>query len=230
MGTYNRISSGEEMTTMRKVIVCALVLALIGLSGSAFAQGKVWNDLSWWGQSGATPAPVKDDTRSGYWWWPTVPASNVDDAELWGNRGVVYAQLGEAAEVVTPPVAPPPAVDVEPRHTIPVFSNVLFDFDRSTLRPEGKETIDKVIAEMNAYPGETVVLEGHTDSIGTDEYNMALGQRRANSVMEYMLQNGVSQDRIATVSYGESRPAVPNTSPTNRQLNRRVVFNISLNE
>ncbi len=177
---------------MRKVIVCALVLALIGLSGSAMAQGRIWDDLSWWGQSGATPSPVKDDTRSGYWWWPTTPASNVDDAELWGNRGVVYAQYTEAPEEVAAPVAPPPAVPVDTKHTIPVFSNVLFDFDRSTLRPEGKETIDRVIAEMKAYPTETVVLEGHTDSIGTDDYYMALGQGRANSVMEFMVGIGIS--------------------------------------
>lgn len=212
---------------MKRLLACALALTLVLAGGTAFAYDKdSMDDLSWWGNTGATPEPVRDPVRSGYWWWPTDPASNAGDMEQWGNRGIVYAQWEKPTPPPPPPVpeTPPAPVTV----TIPQFDNVLFDFDKSNLRPEGKETIQRVINWMQEYPESTVLVEGHTDSIGTDQYNMALGQRRANSVASYMRENGVSDARISTQSYGESQPAVPNTNPANRQLNRRAVFVLSL--
>ncbi|MCP4641917.1 MAG: hypothetical protein GY851_15860, partial [bacterium] len=62
---------------MKKLLVGAFAVALVTASVTAYADcGKVWDDLSWWGNTGATPAVVKDATRSGYWWWPKTPASN----------------------------------------------------------------------------------------------------------------------------------------------------------
>lgn len=71
-----------------------------------------------------------------------------------------------------------------------MLNNVLFDFDKSTLKPEGKAEIDKLVAEMGKFPGDTVVVVGHTDSVGTDAYNVALGQRRADAVVNYMKAAG----------------------------------------
>jgi outer membrane protein OmpA-like peptidoglycan-associated protein len=186
--------------------------------------------MSWWGNTGATPEPVKDPRgRAGYWWWPTEPASNVNDTEVWGNRGVIY-YVGWEKPAPTPPVTPPPAPETpkEPGRKMILLNNVLFDFDKSTLRPEGKVEIDKLVAEMKKYPGDTVVIMGHTCDIGTDAYNMGLGQRRADSVKAYMLQSGIDAGRVSTVSQGESMPAVPNSSPANRALNRRAEFNITM--
>lgn len=215
---------------MKHVLACTLVLTLLLACGAALAyEPKVWDDYSWWATSGATPDPVKDAVRSGYWWWPTEPASNVDDSEAWGNRGVVYHIWQPAEKIAPPPPAPPVAPPAEQKITKPVLNNVLFDFDKSVLKPEGKAETDKVVAFMkDTDPKSTVLLEGHTDSIGTEAYNMGLGQRRADSVKKYMLEAGIPEARISTKSFGESQPAVPNTSRANRALNRRVVFDITL--
>lgn len=215
---------------MRKVLLCALGVAILATAGSAYGQGKVWDDLSWWGLSGATPVPIKDPVRAGCWWWPTEPASNVNDQELWGNRGVVYNITCPVAEVrpPTPVPTPPPTPAPTPKRTKPTFNNVLFDFDKSVLKPEGRAVADEVAASMKAHREDTLVLEGHTDNIGSDEYNNALGQRRADAVKRYMVEQGIAPERVEAKSFGESQPAVPNDSPGNRALNRRVVFNVNI--
>ncbi len=215
---------------MSKALLCVLGVAILATAGSAYGQGKVWDDLSWWGLSGATPVPIKDPVRSGCWWWPTEPASNANDAELWGNRGVVYnitCPVAKAEE--KPPVeGPPPVKEQEQVRQTPQFNNVLFDFDKAVLKPEGRAVADEVAGSMKAHPGDTLVLEGHTDNVGSDEYNMGLGQRRADAVKRYLVEQGVAAERIETKSLGESQPAVPNDSPGNRALNRRVVFTTTI--
>lgn len=215
---------------MKRLIALALIAALCGLGGSAEAA-KQWDDMSWWGNTGATPEPTADTKgRSGYWWWPKEPASNANDGELWGNRGIVYHSPWEkpTPKVETTPPAPQPDPQPAPTRTAIVLNNVLFDFDKSNLKPEGKAELDKLIAEMQKFPGDTVVVIGHTDSIGTDAYNMALGQRRADAVAAYLTANGIDASRIATKSMGESQPAVPNDTRANRALNRRAEFEITL--
>jgi len=212
---------------MRKLLVCAVAVALLA-GGSAVAQGKVWNDLSWWGKSGATPAPVKDCTRSGYWWWPTEPKSNADDKELWGTRGVVYAQYQEEAPKPPETPKPPPPDPPKPKREKPGLNNVLFDFDKAVLKAEGKAETDKVIASMKEHAKDTLVIEGHTCNIGEEKYNEGLGQRRADAVKKYMVEQGIAESRITTKSFGETKPAVPNDTPANRKLNRRAVFDITV--
>jgi outer membrane protein OmpA-like peptidoglycan-associated protein len=218
---------------MRKAIVALLAVSFLLACGSAMAtyQPTQFEDYSWWAERESTPRPVKDPVHPGYWWWPTNPDSNVGDEELWGNRGVVY-HIWEPE--VEPPVAPPPApptppavIDIE----APVLDHVLFDFDKAYLKPEGQAVADDAVSFMSRYPDEvTATIEGHTDSIGSDAYNMALGQRRANAVKTYMVNQGISPTRIDTVSYGESQPVVPNTTPANRKLNRRAVFNFHIDQ
>lgn len=219
---------------MKKFLAIVLIASLIGISGTASAAKK-WDDMSWWGKTGATPDPVKDSKgRAGCWWWPKTAKSNVDDNELWGNRGIVYHIMAEAkkeepAPPVTPPPTPPPAPPKVERTAI-ILNNVLFDFDKSILKPEGKVEVDKLVAEMKAHAGDKVLIEGHTCDIGTDEYNMGLGQRRADSVKAYMVESGVATARIEAKSFGETKPAVPNNSEANRKLNRRAEFKITLGE
>ena len=216
---------------MKRLVALALIAAVCGFGGKAEAAKK-WDDMSWWGNTGATPAPTADTKgRSGYWWWPIEPASNVDDGELWGNRGIVYhtyAPAEAAAPVPAPAPGPAPAPQPDSTRTAIVLNNVLFDFDKSTLKPEGKAEIDKLVAEMGKFAGDTVVVVGHTDSVGTDAYNMALGQRRADAVVTYMKAAGIDAARVGSKTMGESAPAVPNDSAANRALNRRAVFEITL--
>lgn len=217
---------------MSKALLCVLGVVILATAGSAYGQGKVWDDLSWWGLSGATPVPIKDPVRTGCWWWPTEPASNANDQELWGNRGVVYNITCPVA--VTPPPSEGPKVPPKEKPTVeewkPVFNNVLFDFDKAVLKPEGRVVADEVVAGLKAHPNNTIVVEGHTDNVGSDEYNMGLGQRRADAVKRYLVEQGIAPERIETKSFGESQQAVPNDSPGNRALNRRVVFKISIKQ
>ncbi len=222
---------------MKKGIAIALMLGLVMTCGAALAyQPKVWDDLSWWGNSGATPAPVADrgmwgqgPARAGYWWWPKAPASNSDDSELWGNRGVVYNNSWQKPEQKKPQKVSPPgqAKPAKEEITIPVLNNILFDFDKAVLKPEGKKIADQVVELMKKWPQITALIEGHTCNMGPAAYNMALGQRRADAVKKYLVQCGIDPSRITTKSYGETKPAVPNDTIAHRRLNRRAVFVLS---
>ena len=96
-----------------------------------------------------------------------------------------------------------------------------FDFDSSNLRPDAIEALNAHIAALQGND-RSVRLEGHTDERGTREYNMALGERRANSVRDYMVANGIASYRIETVSYGEERPVAYGSGEANWAQNRRV--------
>jgi len=104
---------------------------------------------------------------------------------------------------------------------------VEFDFDKSAVRPQYHGDLERVANFLNAYPKTTGELEGHTDSIGSDEYNMKLSQRRAESVKKYLVENfNIDAARLKTMGYGESRPVATNETDAGRQKNRRVVANI----
>ena len=96
-----------------------------------------------------------------------------------------------------------------------------FEFDSSTLTAEARQSLDAHIALLNSND-RTVRLEGHTDERGTREYNMALGERRANAVRDYMAGSGVANYRIETVSYGEEQPIGYGSGESNWAQNRRV--------
>ncbi len=222
---------------MKKLVLLALVAALAGVCGTAQAA-KSWDDMSWWGNTGAKPEPVADSKgRAGYWWWPTdgnggeaVSAACGTDADnnLWGNRGIVFHAWEKPAPKVEEPEKPKPDTKPAVVRTPIILNNVLFDFDKAVLKPEGKVEVDKLVAEMKKFDKDTVVIEGHTCDIGAEAYNMGLGQRRADAVKKYMVESGIADARVQTVSLGETTPAVPNDSAANRKLNRRTVFKVTL--
>ncbi|KAA9339938.1 OmpA family protein [Hymenobacter busanensis] len=110
------------------------------------------------------------------------------------------------------------------------FKKIYFDTDKYNLRPESVRELNNIASLLKANPGLNISIEGHCDSRNTDEYNMVLGQNRANSAYNYLKKNGITETRMVTVSYGERRPAAPNDSPENMQLNRRVEFQPILKE
>jgi peptidoglycan-associated lipoprotein len=113
--------------------------------------------------------------------------------------------------------------------TIPVmrkqaitFDDVHFDFDKSSLKPEAIRVLDDAVMKLQANPMLNVTIEGHTDSVGTAEYNLSLGERRANAVRDYLLNRGIAAARLRTVSYGEERPIDSNDTDAGRAMNRRA--------
>lgn len=108
-------------------------------------------------------------------------------------------------------------------------ADVLFDFNKYTIRPAAVPTLEKVVQVIKTYPGSQIRIEGHTDSVGSDAYNLKLSEQRANAVKGWVQkQGGIEAQRISTKGWGESKPAVSNTKPDGtddpqaRQKNRRV--------
>jgi peptidoglycan-associated lipoprotein len=105
-----------------------------------------------------------------------------------------------------------------------VGDRVFFDYDKSDLSPEARATVEALAAWMNSYPATTIGIEGHCDERGTREYNLALGERRASSVHDYLVALGVAPNRLTTISYGKERPAVLGSNEESWAQNRRDVF------
>ena len=116
------------------------------------------------------------------------------------------------------------------------FANILFDFDKFFLREKSKNVLDDVYNFMKANPTITLRLDGHTDWFGSEPYNQKLSERRALSAHKYLIDKGISPNRIKNQWFGETRPAYDNMapdgsdSPDNRQLNRRVEIKIEIPE
>jgi len=128
------------------------------------------------------------------------------------------------------PPAPPPAKPAEPakpapqsvRESVVIQADALFDFDKSVLRPDGKKAIDDALAKIQGTDLEMVIATGHTDSIGTEQYNQRLSERRAEAVKQYLESKGIPASKITTIGKGESQPVATNKTKEGRQKNRRV--------
>jgi outer membrane protein OmpA-like peptidoglycan-associated protein len=109
-------------------------------------------------------------------------------------------------------------------------SGLLFDRNKSILKPASKENLTKLAVTLNKYPDTEILLEGHTDSDGTIEHNMELSQRRANSVAVFLSSKQVMETRFTTMAYGESQPIADNETSGGRAQNRRVEVAIYAND
>ncbi len=105
---------------------------------------------------------------------------------------------------------------------ITLQADTLYDFNKSDLKPEGKATLDRIAKDLSKIKLEVIIAVGNTDSVGTDAYNMALGQRRAQSVKAYLVSKGVDGSRIYTESKGKSNPVASNATAEGRAKNRRT--------
>lgn len=160
--------------------------------------------------------------------------------------GALVATIGCSKPKPPPPVEPPPPVMDEtppPRQPEPprvdedalrrqriqariaeVFKPIYFAYDQSTLSPEGQSTLQEIGKLMKEVPEITARVEGHADERGTNEYNLALGERRAMAVQDYLGSYGVQKSRLQTISYGEEKPAVMGADESTWSKNRRVEF------
>ncbi|MCE7527627.1 outer membrane protein OmpA [Polynucleobacter sp. IMCC 30228] len=188
---------------MNKTVKLLLASVITISASSAMAQGKD----NWANSDGTIPWKNSDGTlcwRDNNW----TPASAMAKCDGW--------------IAPKPPAPAPAAAPAVTQSKITLQADTLYDFDKSTLKPEGKATLDKIAADLSKIKLEVIIAVGNTDSIGTDAYNMALGQRRAQSVKDYLVSKGVDQSRIYTESKGKSNPVASNATAEGRAKNRRT--------
>lgn len=153
-------------------------------------------------------------------------SSTGEDSANTGSTGASSASSG-GNQTATAPTGPKPGsqMDLE----VNIGDRVFFDFDKSNLSPEARTSVERWAAWLKTYPANKVVVEGHADERGTREYNLALGERRADSARDYLVSLGVDSNRVKIVSFGKERPAVPGSNESAWAQNRRAVVVIDTN-
>jgi outer membrane protein OmpA-like peptidoglycan-associated protein len=111
---------------------------------------------------------------------------------------------------------------------INLTNDILFDYNSFALRQESKSTLQNLADNFRKYPEERIDVEGHTDAVGSHESNQRLSEQRADTVRNYLVDQGVTGTRITSVGFGETRPKASNDTPEGRQLNRRVEIRITV--
>jgi len=184
-----------------------LVLAgVVSVAATATSAQNVDN----WVNSNGLPWKNSDGTlcwRDSSW----TPATAAKDCDGW--------LAPKPAAAAKKPAAPAAGVS---QSKITLQADTLYDFDKATLKPEGKATLDKIARDLGKIKLEVIIAVGNTDSVGSDAYNMALGQRRAQSVKAYLVSKGVDGSRVYTESKGKSNPVASNATAEGRAKNRRT--------
>lgn len=150
--------------------------------------------------------------HTGYW----TPADSVA-----GCDGALVAAAAPAS-----PAAPVAAAPVPTAEKVTFAADAFFDFDKATLKPEGKAKLDDLASKLNSLNLEVIIAVGHTDSVGSDAYNQKLSIRRAEAVKGYLVNKGVDAKRVYTEGKGEKQPVATNKTAAGRAQNRRVEIEV----
>ena len=197
------------MTKLNKVTV---LLASVAFAGAVFAAPSTTASDNW--RNGHGNLQWKD--TSGDCWRNSVwtPATAAEGC------GKPVAAVAKAAEPVSE------AKPVVAAEKITLQADAYFDFDKSTLKAEGKAKLDELAGKLGMVNVETIVATGHTDSVGADAYNQSLSVRRANAVKAYLVSKGVAAERVLVEGKGEAQPVASNATKAGRAQNRRVVVEV----
>jgi len=190
------------------VVTSLLVLAAIG-SGCAKRPATT---------QAAAPAPTGTASTM-------APGSSQPGGTTATPSGPSTSQPGGGATAAPTP-APGPIARPAPKDFAPVpeLQDIYFDFDKYDIRPSDTRTLDANAAWLKSNPNHLLLIEGHADERGTNEYNLALGERRAKSTMNYLVSQGVQANRITIISYGEERPQCTEHTEACWAKNRRAHF------
>ena len=201
-----------------------LIAAGVAMSATSLNVAAQSTD-GYWRQGVGGPVwknPYNQCWRAGYW----TPAMAIAECDP--------DLVPKPAAKPTPPPPPPPvkpAVKPKPKpkpvaEKVTLAADVLFDFDKSIVKTEGKNKLDDLAGKIKTVNLEVVIAIGHTDSIGSDAYNQKLSVRRAESVKAYLVSTGVEPNRIYTEGKGEKQPVASNKTKDGRQKNRRVEIEV----
>ena len=197
---------------------------VVGLAGCATPNTTPSSDRPWYQQP--VTCGIAGSLIGGSVGFATSGSSDEEEGAAIG--AVTGAAIGAmlCADRTPEPVAEPePMPEPEP---VPEFepvtlsSEVNFAFDSSELRPQAEVTLDEVARRLREHTDVRIRIEGHTDSVGSAQYNQGLSERRAESVRDYLASQGVDANRMMAVGYGEQRPVATNETDEGRALNRRV--------
>ncbi|HEX2567761.1 MAG TPA: OmpA family protein [Burkholderiales bacterium] len=203
-------------------ITAAAAVALSAFSFSAAAQESTDGYVRSAPAGVYVKSPFGACVRTGY--WTPAMANSECDPDLAPKPAAAPAP-SRAAPPPPPPVAP--AAKPKPvAEKITFAADVLFDFDKATLKPEGKSKLDELAGKVKGINLEVVIAIGHTDSIGSDAYNQKLSVRRAESVKSYLVSKGIEPNRVYTEGKGEKQPVASNKTKEGRQKNRRVEIEV----
>ncbi len=172
--------------------------------------------------------------RTGYW----TPADAVPGCDLplcvepeKLENGKCVAPPPPPAPAPAAPAAPAPAPKAAPAaaptsEKVSFAADAFFDFDKAVLKPEGKAKLDDLASKLGGINLEVIIAVGHTDSVGTDEYNQKLSVRRSEAVKAYLVSKGVEANRVYTEGKGEKQPVDDNKTAAGRAKNRRVEIEV----
>ncbi|OGS92816.1 MAG: hypothetical protein A2061_03700 [Gallionellales bacterium GWA2_59_43] len=150
--------------------------------------------------------------RTGYW----TPKMAIEECD----PDLLTSAAAPVAEAPVKEISPAPLPD---RIKYCTTLDIQFEIDRYAIQHEYEASVERLGAYMRKYPDTTAVIEGHTDEVGTDEYNMQLSQRRANSVVDYLVEHaGIDRSRLKAQGYGKTRPVADNSTDEGKRQNRRI--------
>jgi OOP family OmpA-OmpF porin len=211
------------MKKLNKVASLFATAALATSMSGAFAQ-----TVDNWA-NGNGNLPWKNGTNELCWrdgtWTPATAIAECDGALKPPAPAPVVAPAPPPAPVATP--APAPVVVPQPTTEKVTFAaDAFFDFNKSTLKPEGKAKLDDLVSKMGGIALEVIIAVGHTDSVGGDAYNQKLSVARSESVKAYLVSKGVEKNRVYTEGKGKKQPVADNKTAEGRAKNRRVEIEV----
>lgn len=208
---------------MKKLNKVAMMFAVAALATAAGAQTRVTAAnggpaVDNW-QNGTGELVWKNGTNELCWrdatWTPATAAVGCDGA---------LVPVSAPAPAAPPAAAVPPPAPVASKVTF--AADAFFDFDKAVLKPEGRAKLDDLVNKIRGVNLEVIIAVGHTDSIGTVEYNQKLSVRRAEAVKAYLVSKGIERNRVYTEGKGKSQPVADNRTKEGRAKNRRVEIEV----
>ena len=194
----------------KKFGACGVAGGLTGAALGAFGGGFGVHEIE--------KDPTKEEIAGG------AGAGAATGALIGALLGHLICDPEEGAPPPPPPVAAPPPPPPPPAKgtKIATVGEAYFDFDKSELKPSAEDVLREAVRMLRETPTMRVVVEGHTDSVGSDAYNQKLSERRSEAVKRYLVRQGIDPSRITTRGYGESRPVASNATREGRAQNRRA--------
>ena len=187
--------------------------ALCGSVNDVVFAEENGENFQWW-PTDAKPGPVEDEDKGGYWWWPDVPGN----MRPYGNRGFVYVRK------IIPGSMGEPAIVIKK-----VLKNVkiYFDTDKSDLRPDAVPVLGKGLSLLKKNPESTILITGNADIRGKEDYNLKLGEKRGKTVKDFMVKNGIPEERIRIISRGKLDAVAPVGDAKGMQKDRNAQFMVA---